>query len=350
MLRTLAAVLPIATGFIAACLALPARADILIGTYDTPGTLRAFADEADGDVAPIRLIGGPATALASAAGGSFEPGEGVLYLADFWGQAVRVFPAYADGDTAPIRVLGSPQLGQMRTVAIDRTHDELLTTHSGCCLAAYPRTASGNDFALRVWAWGGSPGSQTGLDYPSSLTYAAARDEVLLSDTDGNGAKVLVFDRGQTDRYAPPKRVVQGSLTGLGAWIGGIAVDPVDDLLYAVTFIANPDGSRSGRILAFAADAGGNAAPLRVLAGPSTQLDTTSQGYPLGVAIDAQHRRLIVSVSNDAAAGNALLVFPLGASGDIPPLHAIRGAQTGLSNVGLPIWMPSDVIFRNGLD
>lgn len=336
---------------ICAGLSLAARADILVGSYDTPSSMRAFADTADGDVAPIRILGGAATGLSSASGGAFDPGEGVIYLADFWGQAIRVFPAYAGGNVAPLRQLTTNQLGQMRTVSIDPAHNELITTGSGCCLLVFPRTASGDDFALRRWAWGGN--SQTELNYPTGFVYASVRDEILVSDYDNNGPKILVFNRdeGTVSYDGAPKRVIRGNLTGMGNFSGGITYDATSDLIYVLTTTTNPDTTRSSRVLVFAGDAGGNVAPVRTIAGAATQLELSASAYPVGLAIDPVRQRLIVSVSDDGQPTNtALLVFALNANGNTAPLQAIRGAQTGLASVGLPIWVPADAIFENGFD
>jgi hypothetical protein len=84
MVRSLA----VATLF--AVVTLPAQADILVGSYGdgvSPQPLRAFADGASGDALPLRVLGGPQSTIVSASGGSFEPNEGALYVADFWGQA-----------------------------------------------------------------------------------------------------------------------------------------------------------------------------------------------------------------------------------------------------------------------
>ena len=336
-------------------LSLSAHADIVIGSYES-GEIRVFADEANGDVAPIRIIAGAATGLGSAAGGAFDSGEGVLYVADFWGQAIRVFPAYGSGNLAPLRVLDSPQLGQMRTVALAPAHDELITTNSGCCLAIYNIGASGSDGALRKWAWRGGQGSLTELDYPGGFAYASARDEIMVSESDPGPAytpKILVFDRDTGTSYytGAPKRVIKGAQTGMGSWVGGVAVDDTNDRVYATSMTNNPDNTRTGRVLVFAADAAGDAAPLRVIEGAATQLSGGSGTLPMGVAIDPLRSRLIVSLTDDNdPANSALLVFALDASGNAAPLQVIRGAQTGLVSLALPIWMPADAIFDNGFD
>ncbi len=336
--------------------ALPARADILVGSYGdgvAPQALRAFADGASGDALPLRVLGGPQSTIVSASGGSFEPNEGALYVADFWGQAVRVFPAYADGDSAPLRVLDAPILGQVRTVAVDPIHGELATTASGCCLIGFALDASGAAPWLHLLDWGGSSTSVTQLNYPASLTYLAASDEIALTDRDIGSPfapKVLVFNRTDAGNTAP-KRVIKGDLTAFGGWLGGIAWDAQAHVLLVAANTSQPDGSVSARILAFDDAADGNVAPLRTIAGAATGLELPAGSYLLGLAIDPLRRRLVASVSADTeAANNKLLVFALDDDGDVAPLQVIAGPQTGFESIGAPIWVPPDAIFGDGFD
>lgn len=335
---------------------LPAQADILIGSYgdsSTPQPLRAFADDADGDAVPLRTLGGPLSTIVSATGGSYLASEGSVYVADFWGQAIRVFPAYATGDVAPLRVLDAPILGQPRTVALDPAHGELLTTASGCCLVGFALDASGQAPRLHMLDWGGLPSSVTQLNYPASLAYLAASDEVALTDYD-NGApyapKVLVFNRTDAGNTAP-KRVIKGDLTALGGWASGIAWDAQAHVLHVAANTRNPDNSVSARILAFDDHADGNVAPLRVIGGAATGLELPSGSHLLGLAIDPLRRRLVASVAADTvAANNKLLVFELDGDGDAAPLQVIAGPHTGLDTNGAPIWVPPDAIYDDGFD
>lgn len=335
-----------------------AHADIIVGSYGSSISsepLRAFGDAANGDVAPSRVIAGGATLLTSPAGGAFESNEGVIYVADFWGQAIRVYPAYADGNVSPLRVLDSPYLGQVRTLALATEYDELLTTGSGCCLVAFPRTASGNAaFPIRSVSWGGGAGSVTQLNYPNVLTYIARTDEVVLADSDAAepyAPKLLVFNRTDSGNVAP-KRVVKGVLTGLGAYIGGLVHHAASQRLFVLSLIENPDTTKSARVLVFDDQADGNAVPLRTIAGPATGLDLEGSASPTGLAIDHTRSRLIVSIGNyDQASGNRILVFLLEANGNTAPVQVIQGAQTTLAgSLGAPIWVPTDLILRNGFE
>ncbi len=339
------------------CIAASARADILIGSYGSSTSsesLRAFADTANGNATPERVLSGPATGFTSPVGGVFEAAEGVIYVADFWGQAIRVYPAYATGNVAPLRVLASPFLGQVRTLAVDAAHDELLTIGSGCCLVAFARTASGTTAPLRSLSWGGSTGSVTQLNYPSALTFIGATDEVVLADSDAAAPyapKLLVFNRTDSGNTAP-KRVVRGALTGFGSWIAGVIHDPASQRLFAVAYVDNPDATRSGRVLVFDDQADGNVAPLRTISGAATGLELSGNASPAGLAIDPVRRRLIVSIGDYMlSSGNRLLVFDLEADGNTAPLQVIEGPQTTLDGqIATPIWLPTDLILRNGFD
>ncbi|HEY6942725.1 hypothetical protein [Dokdonella sp.] len=347
----------LAVAVVFSLVAVSARADILIGSYGdgglTPQPLRAFADDADGDALPLRVLGGPQSTIVSATGGSFEANEGVVYVADFWGQAIRVFPAYADGDVAPLRVLDAPILGQARTVLTDAAHGELLTTASGCCLVGFALDASGSAPWLHLLDWGGSSTSVTQLNYPGSLAYLAASDEVALTDSDfapSFAPKVLVFNRADAGNTAP-KRVIKGELAGLGGWLGGIAWDAQAHVLFVGANTRLPDGSVSARILAFHDDDDGDVAPLRVIAGTATGLELPSGSHLLGLAIDPLRRRLVASISADSVTtDNKLLVFGLDDDGDVAPLQVIAGPGTGMQSIGAPVWIPPDAIFDDAFD
>ncbi len=344
---------------LATCVTLPAQADVLIGMYgdgSTPQNLIRFSDEAQGDVAPLSLIGGASTGLLTPTSGTFDGGEGVIYIGDFYGQAVRVFPAYASGDIAPIRTLSTPFLGQPRQPAFAAAHDELVLVGSGCCIQAYARTASGSDGPLRMLNWGGGSGSVTQLNNASATTYLAATDEVAVIDYDMQppyASKILVFNRTDAGNIAP-KRVIQGASTGFGSDLSGLAWDASSRRLFALVQRPLSDGNHSGHIFAFDDQANGDVAPLREIAGADTALDSVATDeYLAGIAIDWIHHRLLVttSINNSGPRFPRLIVHDLNASGDAVPVHVVTGAQTGLSgSLGTPIFVPTDQIFKDGFD
>lgn len=82
---------------------------------------------------------------------------------------------------------------------------------------------------------------------------------------------------------------------------------------------ANPQAQA---IMTFRGDSNGEAAPIRVIQGPHTQI-----GYPNhGIAVDNIHNEIFV-VDKEF-----ILVFPRTATGDVAPLRVIRGPNTMVLN------------------
>lgn len=131
-----------------------AHADILIGSYSGDDNVRrqilSFPDDANGASAiPLRVMGGPNSGLIEPVSGVYEPEEDVFYVGDFRGQSVRVFsPSNTNGDPAPLRAIGPTYTGQVRCLAVDAAHDELLVI-SNCCFKAFDRNANGDVFYKR---------------------------------------------------------------------------------------------------------------------------------------------------------------------------------------------------------
>lgn len=331
------------------------HADILIGGYGNVSTaqpLSRFADTANGNVAPMGALGGATTALQTPIAGIYEPQEDVVYVADFYGQTIRVFPVGASGDVAPKRVVGSTYVSQVRSIAVDVPHNELLIT-STCCYKVFDRTANGDVFYKRYVQWGGLTSSVTQQNAPAALVYMPATDEVAELDTDSASPytpKMLVFNRTDSGNTAP-KRVLKGANTQLGTYAGALAYDAPSRKLFIGAYTTNPDLSRSGRILVFDDLANGDVAPSRTIAGAATGLELPAASSIGGLAIDPKRQRLLISLSDyNVTVNNKILVFDLAASGNTAPLQTIAGAQTGFPlSLGTPIWVP-DRIFANGFE
>ena len=96
-------------------------------------------------------------------------------------------------------------------------------------------------------------------------------------------------------------------------WPVGLFIDSERGELY----VAN-DGASS--ILVFSATANGNAAPIRVLKGPRTNLS-----YPSSVFVDLKNDELwVANFGNHRAT-----VYPRAAAGDTAPIREIRTAPEG---------------------
>lgn len=332
-----------------------AQAEILIGGFppseETTHPLSVFASDATGADAPLRRLEGPATQLMTPAFGVYEPGEDVIYVSDFYGEAVRVYPARAGGDVAPLRVLNPPSLAQTRASAPVPAHGELLVISTNCCIYTYPIDGAGADVeTLRRINWG----SETQLNNPIALTYLPASDEVAVIDYDGDGTNKIVFHARTANGFVAPTRVLKSAYTDRAR---GMAHDPVAGTLMLLTEETVGEDRRA-LIRVFDADAAGTDAPLRTIAGAATQLSipTSSAYYPSGLGYDAERDRILVAMTANAnPAANRLLVFDAAADGDVAPLQVIEGETLGPGTLGTPFAVPDvrepdDILLRDGFD
>lgn len=332
-----------------------AHAELMIGGYP-PGTssahpLRQFAATAQGSASPIREIGGPATGLDGPASASFEPSENLLYVSDFWGQAIRVFPAYASGDVAPLRVINPPILGQTRSNVPIVAQDELVAIASNCCIYTFPLHADGDAVVrIRSISWGGGPGSPTQLNNPLALTWLPGSDELAVVDYDFDPpyASKVVFHARTADGQATPTRVLKSIHTANAA---GLAHDPIQHKLYLLTSTTDDSVNFVAQIRVFADTAANADAPLYTIEGAATQLDFTSIQYPSGIGIDQDLQRVMVGISaNGNPADNRVVSFALSASGNAAPVQVLSGSTLSPGSIGTPFAMPTAVIFASGFD
>jgi hypothetical protein len=319
----------------------PAHADVFVGSFGAagdPDIVRVFADTANGDVAPIRLLGGPAALLESANDLLYEPSEHVLYVADFRGQAIRVFAFGAEGNVPPLRSFSGPVLGQPRDLVIVPAHQEILTIASNSFVATYDQFASGTVAHLRLINFG----AVTQLNNPAGLAYWPPTDEIYVGEADANGGKVLVFPRTANGNVAP-SRVISGAGTQLGDYVMTVVVHPSLPELYVLAGGGSPD---TGRIVTFAVSAAGNATPTRVIAGGATLL---TQAHKL--EYDAGRDEFVVVVSPSAGGSPAVLRFPRTAQGNAAPSGNLSGPSTGVSsNTYAVLVAASNFIFRDGFE
>jgi DNA-binding beta-propeller fold protein YncE len=102
-----------------------------------------FAGNADGNVAPIRKIFGPKTTMRVPQAVAVDPIHNELFVPGHDGDnRVLVFSREANGDVAPLRVLETDR--EPARVAVDPVRN-LLVVSGGPRLLIYDRTASGKD-------------------------------------------------------------------------------------------------------------------------------------------------------------------------------------------------------------
>jgi DNA-binding beta-propeller fold protein YncE len=209
-------------------------------------------------------------------------------------------------------------------------------------VAAYPKTAREEDSPSWV-IWG----EKTLLADPHGIALDTKKNLIFVSNfgsklsprplRPGEKYEVVAAARGNfvpgSGRFLPvsitvyektarndaaPIRVITGPRTQLN-WPTGLFVDSEGEELY----VAN-DGGNS--ILVFDTDANGNAAPKRVLKGPKTQLS-----YPSSVFVDLKNNEMwVANFGNHRAT-----VYPRTASGDMAPIRVIRSAPEDVPSPSL---------------
>lgn len=326
-----------------------ARADILAGHFGTGGVapndvVAIFGDAMNGNVAPMSVLGGANTTINSVSTMTYDPAERTLLLADFIGQQILVFDAAARLDATPLRRFTSPFMGQPREVVPIPQHDEYVVLNASFILY-FARSANGTATILRR-----SDFQPALIDNLDGLEYLPATDEVAVGDYQGeNGVfhgEVLFFARTASGMLTPTRRLA-GPATMLGQYVAGIATDPVSGELH----VLSGDGSTTpatARINTYAANADGNAAPLRSIAGPATLLTSAS-----ALSLYPFRDELLVTVGHISNETPHILGFPRTASGNVAPTRNISGANTGgVSNDGWygVVGVPLELVFSSGFE
>jgi len=155
-----------------------------------------------------------------------------------------------------------------------------------------------------------------------ALEYDPIHDELVVNSPLNNA--ILTFKGGAKGEEAPI-RVIQGPHTQIQStpYDGNdkMAMDPINGEIYIG--VATSGGAGKGVILVFDRTANGDTPPKRVLGGPNTTFNfptAKGQGFP-HMVIDPVRNLLIVS-------SNGLKIFDRTASGDAKPKNVIAGPST----------------------
>ncbi|MBV8068212.1 MAG: NHL repeat-containing protein [Candidatus Eremiobacteraeota bacterium] len=284
----------------------------------TPATsVTVYATGAIGDAAPIRTILGPRTGLRFPSAIAVDA-RGKQYVANRAGNSVTVYSSNARGDAAPLRTIVGSRTGlNLPTgLAVDAQGDVYVANRSGNMITVYAPTANGNAKPIRT-----VEGSMTDLNEPTSIAVDA---EQTIYVTNLANHSVTLFARGASGNVAPV-RVIRGKRARLTAAFA-ITVDRAGAI-----YVVNSDEKDISGVIVFAPRASGDVAPIRVIAGSATKLET-----PSGVAVDPRGP-IFVSDHGGSSSAGAIRVYAKGANGNSAPLYSIAGSATRLRPYGLTI-------------
>jgi hypothetical protein len=171
-------------------------------------------------------------------------------------------------------------------------------------IAIFARMAKTNEPPTRVVAGQKTLLARTMHD----IRYDEENDEFLV--TNQFGQALLTF-RGAADGEEPPIRVINGSKTQLQR-PDRLDVDTVHDEILV------PD---IDRILVYPRTGNGDIAPIRMIHGPDTGLDTAT------LAVDPVNNVIVASV------GKRLLIFNRTDQGNVKPKAIIGGPKTEITRI-----------------
>jgi hypothetical protein len=186
-------------------------------------------------------------------------------------------------------------------------------------IAAFARLAKGGDAPQRRIFGQATKLSRTMHD----IRYNEARDEFYV----GNPfAQAILTFRGGADGQDAPIRVIQGSKTRLGS-ADTLEIDTIHNEILV------PQGDE---VLVFSMMANGDVAPIRVLRG-GAKAGWRSGG---GIAVDPIHNLLVTDGTIEVEGQGwrttyrqgreSILIFDRTADGEVKPLRVIRGPKTGI--------------------
>jgi len=148
-----------------------------------PPSIAVYPLDANGDVAPLRLIQGPKTQLDWPGGMSLDVESGDLFVANDVGGSILVFKETDQGDVAPSRVIKGPKTGMNHPagISIDPKNKEVWVSNMGNSSAsAFPLTAEGDVAPVRTIRSAPAGRQSVKFGKPQAVAFDSKRDLYLV--------------------------------------------------------------------------------------------------------------------------------------------------------------------------
>ena len=152
------------------------------GRFDPP-SITVYALDADGDVAPLRIIEGPLTGLNWPSNLYYDPDHEELFVANDADDSILVFRGSANGNVAPLRTIKGSRTGIKNPTGIfvDTKNQEVIVSNMGNHSATvYPRDANGNVAPLRTVRAAPAGKLALAIGNPGAVAYDSKREEILV--------------------------------------------------------------------------------------------------------------------------------------------------------------------------
>jgi hypothetical protein len=283
-----------------------------------------------GGLLPAVASAGPAPALSPAVGTAQARGTAaalaargeLIYVANANSGPVTVYNAGSHGAVAPVRIVkgrnDSSSFWDPWTLTFDASgHLYVQTFLSDATTFVFPPGAREGTPPSRIFMANGPDNRGIAVD-GRGFEYIAG----------GDGNTVIAVERpgahGVSGNlyYVPPVRTIQLD-ESWNPWPSDLAVDTKNEVLAGVT---RPQGNA---IEIFTGGAHGKGTPIRVISGPDTGLGSCGRVCGLSIAFSPFTNRIYAAVS--AGALTHISVFAANAAGNAKPVRTIEGPATGLS-------------------
>lgn len=220
----------------------------------------------------------------TAHGSDYDPVHDEFMIPNFYAQSIQIYRGDADGEVAPVRIIQGPKttLVNPDKVMMDHVNDEIYVPQ-GSRVVVFDGRAQGDVAPKRVL--GPIPGlgaSIVDIDPVHNLL-------VVGGSAGGRGARFQIFDRTASGNVKP-LRVIQGPNTGLQRLQGPMAVQPTRGLIIAGVRTMEELGGPDNFVGVWDIFAEGDAPPLYRIGGPNITLQQVR-----GVTLNPKHKELIVS-------------------------------------------------------
>jgi len=268
------------------------EANIIVGNRDN-NSIDFFGIDANGNVAPVKTIRSsgyfdrPLSAYAY---------NNELYILNHGGHSIEVLNITDSGDIAPKRRIAGASTGMSYPSGFVFDSGEIYVTNYSGNITVYNASDSGNVAPKRT------------IQFGNAMSVAVIGEELFV--TNYGGGQVFVYNKTSGELL----RTISGSNTGFTGYLYGLASR--GDELYVSDFT-------SRAIKVFSADANGNAAPKRVIAGDQTNLINNRE-----ICIFNDE----LFVINQNGTSSTVNVYNISDDGNATPKRVIAGSNTTFNN------------------